>query len=140
MKIDNLLKGYKKEVADDKEKVKPANWNPTIQRAVNMRLSGMLFKDIGEAMGVSKSCVSIWCRGLIDSTKAAELTANGKMIGMKLRIQAKADRQELVKEFVANNSKISAREIGRRINVDGTTISKDIRELFGERSTNHANN
>lgn len=140
MKIDNLLKGYKKEVADDKEKVKPANWNPTIQRAVNMRLSGMLFKEIGQAMGVSKSCVSIWCRGLIDSTKAAELTANGKLIGMKLRIQAKADRQELVKEFIANNSKISAREIGRRINVDGTTISKDIRELFGERSTNHANN
>lgn len=133
MRIDNLLKGYKKEVANEKEKVKPANWNPTIQRAVNMRLSGMLFKDIGEVMGVSKSCVSIWCRGLIDSTKAAELTANGKLIGMKLRIQAKADRQELVKEFVANDSKISAREIGRRINVDGTTISKDIRELFGER-------
>lgn len=133
MRIDNLLKGYKKEVANEKEKVKPANWNPTIQRAVNMRLSGMLFKDIGEVMGVSKSCVSIWCRGLIDSTKAAELTANGKLIGMKLRIQAKADRQELVKEFMANDSKISAREIGRRINVDGTTISKDIRELFGER-------
>lgn len=133
MRIDDLLKGYEKEVADKKKKVKPANWNPTIQRAVNMRLSGMLFKDIGKAMGVSKSCVSIWCRGLIDSTKAAELTANGNLIGMKLRIQAKADRQELVKEFVANDSKISAREIGRRINVDGTTISKDIRELFGER-------
>lgn len=135
MNIDNLISSYKKKdkvsaKPNSKEKRNYTHSEDEVKaQAVELRLSGMTFSNIGKAVGASRSAVRAWCLAVISSDKAEEITKNTRVACTKALNAEKDKRIIKIKEMLSEDGSLSNRAIARALGVVSTTINRDMKEV-----------
>lgn len=74
--------------------------------AVKLRSSGVSMSKIAVSLGVSKSTVSLWVRGVVLSSAAQQKIDDTKMIARKKASQTLSNKRKLREESALNSAKI----------------------------------